>query len=331
MSNKNSENIDPTQQGGDDIKESLEKGSTEDEEFPIELQAPPPEEKDEGMPEAPASMFLYTILMLLLMTFFIVLVSMGTSEADKFEKGMRSVRSNMEIMGLGGSKQSLLFLYSVLKLQNATIKNALELHDPSLVSGQSGSMDETEDEEEDTDKKKGFSKTTIKKLTRFVSLGYNVKLSKTKDKYLIIKLPYKKVFKSGTSETEPIFMDSLEPFLNEIGTDYSKMLVNVYSCEKPVENLGFDTSLELSILRAQKLASLFREIQGVGKDKITAVGYGSYIYDYDPKLIPEDKKELVELRIYSPKSLGKKIKPYMTQPSEGQKLEEPIEQKGPVI
>ena len=127
-------------------------------------------EDEDRMPEAPVFMALYTTLMLLLMTFFIVLVSMGSSSMGKFEKTKQSVRSNFNVLGLGGSKQSLYFLYSILKIKSHVIRDALNLHLPSDQQEISDVADEGgriywED---------GVSKEEASQLHRFIALGFNI-------------------------------------------------------------------------------------------------------------------------------------------------------------
>ncbi len=249
-----------------------------------------------GMPQAPTFMALYTTLMLLLMTFFIVLVSMGSASLGKFEKTKYSLRSNFNVLGLGGSKQSLYFLYSILKIKSASLKTALSLH----------TEEEKLEEEEKTPGdggriywEDGLSRDEANQLHRFIALGFNISLSEIDEdnEYLKVTFPQKNIFKNGKAEFYEIFHETLNSLLKMIGSEYSKLFIRVYTSEKPDKELGLNNSLELSALRAQSIASMIVDIQKIEHEKIVPVGYGSYFYNVDEQT--NKKNEFIELNIYS--------------------------------
>jgi flagellar motor protein MotB len=258
----------------------------------------PQNDSDEssGMPEGPGFMALYTTLMLLLMTFFIVLVSMGSPSEGDFEKGKKSLNASFSLMGMSGSKEAMFFVYSVLKIKSALVKEQLDQHiEREKQKKEQGGP--TELEGDGVYWQDGFSKDEASQLHRFVSLGFNISSSDATKKYLKVNFPKEKIFEPGTAIMVESFKSSLKTFLNIIGTDYSKINVLVYTCEKPIKETGLSTELELSSLRAAIVAQVIAEMQEIDHEKIIPVGYGRYYAGVED--INVSKKELVELNIYN--------------------------------
>jgi len=258
----------------------------------------PPSGDDDigGIPEGPGFMSLYTTLMLLLMTFFIVLVSMGSPSEGDFEKGKKSLSASFSLMGMSGSKEAMFFVYSVLKIKSTLVKEQLDNHieREKKKAQQAGP---TELEGDSVYWQDGFSQEEASQLHRFVALGFNISSSDATKKYLKVTFPDEKVFEHGTAVMIETFKSSLSTFLNIIGTDYTKIHVRVYTTEIPVKKTGLSSELELSSLRANVVANVISEIQDVSRDRIVPVGYGQYYADVDTT--PEVKKELVELNVYN--------------------------------
>ena len=253
-----------------------------------EVESASSSDDEDGMPEGPGFMALYTTLMLLLMTFFIVLVSMSASSTDKFKAGKTSINSTFNVLGLSGSRQALFFMYSFLKIKNTAVKQALDLHDNNPLKKR-------------TDKPQGFlddglSFDEATQLNKFIALGFNIDASDKNQKSLKVRFPEKGVFVSQTADFDEIFEATFSPFLKMIGAEYSKMEISVYCLDTPKKSTGFSTTRELAALRAGAIADAIVEIQGVDRSKLLARGFGDYYYDAE--FIPSDKREFIELNIF---------------------------------
>ncbi len=273
-------------------KAEEEKKKKEQEEAEALSDDPPQqEEEDEGMPEGPGFMALYTILMLLLMTFFIVLVSMASPSTGKFAEGKQSLSTTFKLMGLNQSKEALYFIYSVLRIKNSLIKEAIESKEQSEARKKGGKK-----------KKDGMffgenvSPEKAEQLSRFIALGFNISAKDVGAKYLIVRFPSGKVFVPHTAELKWDIKSQLKSFLRIIGTDYDKIVVRVYTSDTPDDMSGLSTPLELSAIRANAVADFIAEEHGIPRGKVYSIGYGEYYYGVDN--IPPDKKEIVELDIY---------------------------------
>ncbi len=270
------------------VEESTEAESAVDSDFL--------EDDDDGLPEGPGFMALYTTLMLLLMTFFIVLVSMGSNSSSKerFEEGRKSIQATFSVMGLSSSKQVLLFMQSALKLKHAAIQDSLDLLDVG-----------PKDYEEKKKKKKGsefldddpeVAKKKANQLNRLISLGFNIDSYSQEDEFLKVKFPVKDVFDKGTADFIPVFQYALNSFLNLVGDEYLRMEINVYTNEKPLVRLPMTSSLELAALRAHTIAEKIRILQGPTAGELVPIGFGNMYSKVRNKMKPE--YELIELKIY---------------------------------
>jgi len=254
-------------------------------------------EEEEGLPEGPGFMTLYTTLMLLLMTFFIVLVSMGSSNAGKFEKGKQSITSNFNVMGLGGSKQALYFLYSVMKIKSGVIANALS---GQAISGQQTVTDLETDGGGRIFWEDGFSQNEARQINSFITMGFNIDAANAGEKFLTVTLQSETVFEKGTATITALFAEKLKPFLSMIGADYGKLIIRAYACDSPAQETGLSTPYELSALQAESIAQAIRSVQeDVGEQKIVPIGYGPFYTTDDKTTIPANKRNFVEINVYS--------------------------------
>jgi flagellar motor protein MotB len=280
-------------QGGKDSATEENKETEEKEAFvpPSVIET---DDDDESIPEGPGFMSLYTTLMLLLMTFFIVLVSMGSPSAGEFEKGKKSLQASFSLMGLSGSKEAMFFVYSVLKIQNSLVKETLDNH----LNKEQNMVDEPKSTVgDDIYWQDGLSKEEVTQLHRFVSLGFSIAASDPTKKYLRVTFPNEKIFQPRSAQFISTFHSSLRSFLNTIGTDFSQMAIRVYTIETPLKETGLKSPLELSALRAKVVSETICDIQDIDCSKIIAIGYGEYYAGLAN--VPESKQEIVELNIYN--------------------------------
>ena len=89
----------------------------------------------------------------------------------------------------------------------------------------------------------------------------------------------------------------MNPLFKLIGNEYSKLFIRVYTSDEPLNELGLTNIMELSALRAQTIATLITEIQGVSNEKLMPIGYGSYFYNSDNFKRKID--DFIEFDIYS--------------------------------
>lgn len=284
----------------DDISQTEEHADGEmSVEAVIVLPETPAEEEEEGLPEGPGFMALYTTLMLLLMTFFIVLVSMGSnsSSKEKFEDGKKSIQAAFSVMGLSTNKQVLMFMQSVLRLKSVALQNALELHkDSSTKRKSSKKKDDEEDGLPTQNGEESFTKDRATQLHRFITLGFNVDSLNTNKDFFKVKFPSSNVFIKGTADFEPTFEKTFESFLKLIGDDYERMDIHVFTNEKPLHSLAISTSLELSAMRAYAVVQRIKTMKKDHTAVLVPFGFGNMYSATAKKNDP--KYERIELKIY---------------------------------
>lgn len=233
---------------------------------------------DGGAGEAPAFMGLYTVLMLLLLAFFIVLVSMSTTKQseEKFQKGMSSVKRSFALMGLQDSKHALFFMHSVLRMKNEFLTTAMN----DLGVTEEEKDDDAASTSASSGTGKGFwadglSKTEAGQLDAFVRMGFNIMPYDKDKKFLKVQFPDYGIFDSGSDQLSAVFEESLRDMLDVLRGAYSRVIIEVFTNEDPVAVPGMMTSLELSTVRAHRIADYLRK-SSVAADEIIAVGHGDW-------------------------------------------------------
>ena len=196
--------------------------------------------KEEGQ-KGSGFMVLYTTLMMLLMTFFIVLVYQGTVEEQKLKVGMLAFREYLLSGGVGillGGKQPLSFDY-LIKREKMKIKMKM-----------SASLKKALSEE------KEFEIFTTKE-------------------GVVLKLPGKVLFDTGKAELKP----KAKTLLNKVAPLFKQypypVRVEGHTDNVPIHTEKYPSNWELSAARA---VNVVRYLQGKGlsKEKVFAVGYGEY-------------------------------------------------------
>jgi len=195
--------------------------------------------KDEGSPNS--FMMLYTNLMMLLMTFFIIFVSMGTIQEERVRVGFAAFREAILTGGIGillGEKMPVNFDYLIQK-EKAKIKEKI-----------SSSLEKSLKEEKE------------------------VKIISTK-KGVALEFPGRILFEVGKAELKP----EAENILNKIIPilkDYPYPIqVEGHTDNLPIHTKEFPSNWELSTARAISVIRYLEE-KGINKERLSALGYGEY-------------------------------------------------------
>ena len=212
-------------------------------------------------------MLTYTNLMMLLMTFFIVLVSMGRIQEEKVKIGMYSFREAFFSGGLGmlfGSKKPIDFKYLI---QQERIK---------LQKKISTSLEKTLEKE--------------KKKVEIVPVKEGIAL----------RIPGEILFDLGKAELKPEakkILDKLVPVFKKYNYPVK---VEGHTDNLPIHTKRFPSNWELSAARAINVVK-YLEKRGINKDLLSAVGYGEY-HPLFPNDTPDHRlrNRRVEIKIAIP-------------------------------
>lgn len=199
-------------------------------------------------------MLLWATLMMLLMTFFIVLVSMGTVERERAIVGWASFREALLSGGLGilwAGKEPLSFEH-LIEQERMKIKKKL-----------SGSLEKALEEEKET--------------------GWGVSIT---ERGVVLRFSGTILFDLGKAELKPgakTLLDKIVPVLKE--NYLYPVRVEGHTDNLPIYTEKFLSNWELSAARAVRVVK-YLEKRGLKKERLFAVGYGEY-----RPLLPNDTPE----------------------------------------
>lgn len=237
-----------------------------------------PEDPPKG---APAWQSTFSDLMNLLLCFFVLLFSMSTVDAQKFEMVMASIQSSFSILPSGGASigdgkmvsagvSQLEFLDSYYNdLANSKTKNE---HD---TDGESTVQEKFEKEELDESEK--IAEDVEKALTEFgmqdmVEVDFNAQ-------YVELNLSGSVLFNSGKSE----LVKEAYPVVDKISKIIKKYKNNIIEVEGHTDNVPvsksskFESNDVLSMYRALSVADYIRGKTKLNPAHIKSAGRGEYI------------------------------------------------------
>jgi len=210
--------------------------------------------KEKEKSGGPSYMVLYANLMTLLMTFFIVLVSMGTIEEEKVKVGLGAFRESLLSGGLGILWGNMPVTFDYL-IEQERIKIKKEIS-TSLKKNLEGTPEE------------GISVTTTKE-------------------GVFIKFSGKVLFELGEADLKPKakkILEKIVPLLKDYSRSYN-IRIEGHTDNLPIYNKRFPSNWELSAARAISVVKYFQE-KGLSSERLSAMGYGEY-----RPLVPNDTAE----------------------------------------
>jgi len=254
---------------------------------------------------SPAWMATFSDLMNLLLCFFVLLFSMSSVDAEKFEMVVASLQSSFSILPAGGSS------IEAGQLISAGIS---QLENFSIYFETSESEEETEDAEE-KDVKEAYEEEALeesekmaeeiqKEVERYgiqnqVEVDFNAQ-------YVLLTLNGALLFDSGVAEVK----EDAYPLVDKIGAILSNYDSNIIEIEGHTDNVPISTDKYpdnnvLSMFRALNVADYIRNITQLDPALIKSSGRGEYVPIADNS-IPEGRarNRRVEIKIYNSYSSG---------------------------
>ena len=196
-------------------------------------------------------MITYSDLMSLLLTFFVLLFSMSSISADKFD----NVASSFQSVLSGSYKDSILDGQDgILELSEVVTRNE-QMYD---------------------------------KVTQYVineGLGSNISVSMN-TKGVFVELKEAILFEPGSASLKPegnVVLQQLEGLINEFDNE---LVIEGYTDNIPMSSSRYPTNWELSTARAVSVVRHLAEVQNIDPKRLSAVGYGEY-----RPIVPNDSAE----------------------------------------
>lgn len=259
--------------------------------------------KQEEAPKgSPAWMATFSDLMNLLLCFFVLLFSMSTVDAEKFEMVVASLQSSFSVLPSGGSSIGEGELIS---------SGVSQLKDFSMFFEQFNSEGETEEQEEkEKELKEAYEEEALKESEEMAEeISKQAEQSGIQNQvevdfngqYVLLTLNGALLFDSGKSEIR----EDAYPLVDKIGailTNYRSNIIEIggHTDNVPISNDKYENNDVLSMYRALSVADYIRGITDLDASLLKSSGRGEYVPIAD-NTTPEGRarNRRVEVKIYN--------------------------------
>ncbi len=240
--------------------------------------------KNEEAPKgSPAWMSTFSDLMNLLLCFFVLLFSMSTVDAEKFQQVIASFQSTVSILPNGGASigEGQMVSAGVRQLEfldsyYSEIANS-KTEDPNDEDSQNGTNSVYEQYQEEELKESEQMASDVQDavdqagITDLVDVDFN-------SEYVQLNLSGAILFETGQAEV----MNQAQPLLDKLGkilTKYGDNLIDIegHTDNVPIHNSKYPSNDVLSMYRALNVADYIRGSTDIDPSHIKSSGRGDYL------------------------------------------------------
>ncbi|MBO5372488.1 MAG: flagellar motor protein MotB [Lachnospiraceae bacterium] len=260
--------------------------------------------KEDPPKGSPAWMATFSDLMNLLLCFFVLLFSMSTVDAEKFEMVVASLQSSFSVLPLGGSSigEGQLVSSGISQLENFSFffeQYNSESEETEEVEETAEEDIQKEYEEEILKESEEMAEDVSEQVERYgiqnqVEVDFNAQ-------YVLLTLNGALLFDSGKSE---IRQDAY-PLIDKIGailTNYNSNIIEIegHTDNVPISTAKYENNDVLSMYRALNVADYIRSITELNPGLLKSSGRGEYVPVAD-NATPEGRarNRRVEIKIYN--------------------------------
>ena len=190
----------------------------------------------------------FSDMMTLLMTFFVLLYSMSTIDAQKFKAAVTSLRENMGILS-GGRTVS---------------------EQPLAESGSMGSEITPSMHQNLT-----VARQEIQQYVQEKNLEDRVNMEMTQ-RGLVVRFTGQILFELGEAEIKNEGRDVLDKVAKVLKDMPNNVMIEGHTDSLPIETDEFPSNWELSTARATEVIKYFVEDPGISPERLSAAGYSKY-------------------------------------------------------
>jgi len=199
--------------------------------------------------------------MTLLMTFFVLLYSMSTIDAQKFKAAVTSLRENMGI--LSGGK-------------------TVTTEQPLAESGSMGS-----EITPSMRKNLTVARQEIQQYVQEKNLQEQVNMEMTQ-RGLVVRFTGQILFELGEAEIKNEGRDVLDKVATVLKQMPNNVMIEGHTDNLPIDTEEFPSNWELSTARATEVIKYFIENPGISPERLSAAGYSKY-RPIKPNTSPENR------------------------------------------
>ncbi len=259
--------------------------------------------KQEDAPKgSPAWMNTFSDLMNLLLCFFVLLFSMSTVDAEKFEMVIASLQSSFSVLPSGGSSvgEGQLISSGVSQLENFSMFFEQSISEETTVEENEEEQSVKEAYQEEAVKESEEMAEEISEQTERYGIQNQVEVD-FNAQYVLLTLNGALLFDSGKSEIR----EDAYPLVDKIGailTNYNSNIIEIegHTDNVPISNDKYENNDVLSMYRALNVADYIRNITDLEPGLVKSSGRGEYVPIAD-NATPEGRarNRRVEIKIYN--------------------------------
>ncbi|MDO5383009.1 MAG: flagellar motor protein MotB [Eubacteriales bacterium] len=235
-----------------------------------------PEEAPAG---SPAWMATFSDLMNLLLCFFVLLFSMSTVDAQKFEEIAASLSSSFSILPSGGSALST---EGILVSSGASQLNDLSTQYNNMGLNTEGDFSEEVQSAQEEVEKEGLEESEsmaehIEKILEIQNVSDQVEVTAT-SKYVMLNLSGGVLFESGKADLTPeavSLLDSVSVAIKQY--DDNTITIEGHTDSNPINTAKFPNNMMLSLYRAYSVFDYFVNSKGFSEQSMTSSGRGDAV------------------------------------------------------
>lgn len=255
--------------------------------------------KEEEQPAgSPAWMATFSDLMNLLLCFFVLLFSMSSVDAAKFEQVAASLSNSFSVLPAGGSGMG----------DGALVSNGVaQLNDLSVYTTNMGEQSEKTEEEDVIEaveqKKLEQSEEMVEEIEEILEQNNVVEAVEIDftSQYVVLTLNGTLLFDSGKAEIRQEAMGVVDT-IGEMLLSYTNNTIEIegHTDNVPIHNSKFKNNNELSSARAISVAEYYMESRNLDPAKLKYSGRGEYIPIADNNTAEgRAQNRRVEIKIYN--------------------------------
>lgn len=231
---------------------------------------------------APDWMVTFSDLMTLLLTFFVILLSISTVSDPKFQEAAESLHEAFSGVYVLGQPTKNIITIDDLEPVNQKIE----------VKEQDRSDDLTATKEQEYTEQEKFKFQIVQALEEMIQELINIEVDKgvaeveNKQDKILIRFPAEATFESGSSDLKPAMEKVIIALADSLRNLDLTFVVNGHTDDVPINSLKYRSNWDLSGARASSVAYIFELYGSFPSSNIEVVGHS----DGNP-IVPNDSKE----------------------------------------
>lgn len=266
--------------------------------------------QDDPPKGSPAWMATFSDLMNLLLCFFVLLFSMSSVDAEKFEMVVASLKSSFSVLPSGGStigEEGILISSGISQLEQFDIffQQSEESEESTEIATGTASEDMSQEQIENMMEQQGLSESEkmSEQINEQIEM-YGIQSQVEVDfnaQYVLLTLNGALLFDSGQAELR----EDAHPLVNKIGSileTYDSNIVEIegHTDNVPISNSRFANNNVLSMYRALNVADFIRTNTTLNPALLKSSGRGDFVPVADNSTAEgRAKNRRVEIKIYN--------------------------------